>query len=214
MKRRQHHPDQLTLSLGFIRRIICSASAEEISSSSFRTTRQNGELASAKNGRNAKSKSRQNGESSDTSGEKDSFAQSLVRQRKRHGFTQADAAEILQIGKRTLERWEAGEPEPSKAVQLGAITALRTSKTAPGKAKLDEVKKAHHLDWEQGKGWRLRVTVDVGKKVVGKRLSLRLGTYVLEEAMQRKRVILALLTKLGLTVRQRVQRRTHSGHTK
>jgi DNA-binding XRE family transcriptional regulator len=199
MKRRQHHPDQLTLSLGFIRRIICSASADEISASSFRTTRQNGE--------SAKTKSRQNGESSDASGEKESFRQSLVRQRKRHGFTQADAAEILQIGKRTLERWESEEIEPSKAVQIGAIAALRASKTAPGKAKLEEMKQVHHLDWEQGKGWRLRVTVDVGKKVVGKRISLRLGTYVLEEAMQRKKVIVALLTKLGLTVRQRVQKR-------
>jgi len=197
MKRRTHpyHPDQLTLSLGFIRRIIC-ASAE--------ATRQNGE--------STKTKTRQIGESAEAADEKESFPQALVRQRKRHGYTQADAAEILQIGKRTLERWEAGEIEPSKAVQLGALVALRTSKIAPGKAKLDEVKKAHHLDWEQGKGWRLRVTVDVGKKVVGKRISLRLGTYVLEEAMQRKRVILALLTKLGLTVRKRVQKPSSQRH--
>jgi len=189
MKRRTHsnYPDQLTLSLGFIRRIIC-ASAE--------ATRQNGE--------STKSKTRQNGDTGEGSREKVTFAQSLVRERKRHGYTQEVAAVILQIGKRTLERWEAGEIEPSKAVQLGAIAALRTSHAAPGKAKLDEVKKAHHLDWEQGKGWRLRVTVDVGKKVVGKRICLRLGTYVLEEAMQRKRVILALLAKLGLSVRQRV----------
>jgi len=174
MKRRTqpNHPDQLSLSLGFIRRIIC-ASAE--------ATRQNGE--------STKTKTRQNGDTGEGSGDKETFGQSLVSERKRYGYTQEVTAEILQIGKRTLERWEAGEIEPCKAVQTGMIATLRASKTAPGKAKLEEVKKAHHLDWEQGKGWRLRVTVDVGKNV-GKRICLRLGTYVLEEAMQRKRVIL------------------------
>jgi len=202
MKRRSshHHPDQLTLSLNFIRRIICSA-AEAKSPQNDGTTR-------FKSRKKTGAESHHNDGAGSAPVKKESFAQTLVRERKRHGFTQTDAAQILQIGTATLERWETEKITPKPATQLGAIAALRTSKISPGKAKLEEVKQAHHLDWEQGKGWRLRVTVDVGKKVVGKRLSLRLGTYVLEEAMQRKRVILALLTKLGLTVRQRVQKRS------
>lgn len=197
MKRHPNHPDQLTLSLGFIRRIICASAAEISPDDSLRFPQNDG-----------KSKSRipQNDGSDGAAGKKETFPQALVRERKRHGYTQEVAAGILQIGTATLERWETGKIAPKPATQTGAIAALRTSHAAPGKAKLDEVKKAHHLDWEQGKGWRLRVTVDVGKKVVGKRICLRLGTYVLEEAMQRKRVILALLAKLGLTVRQRVQK--------
>ena len=202
MKRINHHPDQLTLSLNFVRMIVCSAADTEIP--------QNEGKNRSRSRKNSGDFSPQNEGAEAAPEKKESFKKALVRERKRHGFTQEVAAEILQIGHATIERWETGKITPKPAVQTGAIATLRASKTAPGKAKLDEVKQAHHLDWEQGKGWRLRVTVDVGKKVVGKRISLRLGTYVLEDAIARKRLTLKLLEKLGLTVRQRVQKRSTS----
>jgi len=199
MKRASHHPDQLSLGLGFIRRIVCAgASVENFSNSSNKT------------GKSCRSKDSKIGKicrKGTEDGEKFSFPLALRRQRKSHGFTQDEAAEILQICVRTYRNWEKGKIPLKPAEQRGIIDTIRSTKTAPGRATLDQMKKSHHLDWEDGKGWRLRVTVDLGRKVVGKRLSLRLGTYTLEEAIQRRKLALNLLAKLGLNIRVRLQKR-------
>lgn len=65
----------------------------------------------------------------------------------------------------------------------------------------------HHLYHDRKKGWLLRVTVDVGKHVIGKRLKFNLRTHDLAEAEKARVLVLATLKKLGLTVRLRVQGR-------
>jgi len=63
----------------------------------------------------------------------------------------------------------------------------------------------HHLYYDGKKGWMLRVTVDVGKSVVGKRLKFRLRTRELGEAEKARELVLATLKRLGLRVRLRMQ---------
>ena len=64
----------------------------------------------------------------------------------------------------------------------------------------------HHLYYERTKGWMLRVTVDVGKSVIGKRLKFRLRTRDAGEAEKARDLVLATLKKLGLRVHLRMQR--------
>jgi hypothetical protein len=71
----------------------------------------------------------------------------------------------------------------------------------------DEPQATHHLQWEKHKGWVLRVTVTLNPKEVGKRLKFRLLTRDKAEATERRKLVLAVLRTLGLTVKLRVQRR-------
>jgi len=65
----------------------------------------------------------------------------------------------------------------------------------------------HHLHYDRTKGWMLRVTVDLGKNVIGKRLKFRLRTRDAGEAEKARDLVLATLKRLGLTVRLRMQGR-------
>lgn len=65
----------------------------------------------------------------------------------------------------------------------------------------------HHLYYDRTKGWMLRVTVTMGKKVIGKRLKFRLHTRDAGEAGKARDLVLATLKRLGLTVRLRMQGR-------
>ncbi|MEK7951654.1 hypothetical protein [Luteolibacter soli] len=69
----------------------------------------------------------------------------------------------------------------------------------------------HHLDYDRTKGWMLRVTVEVGKKVIGKRLKFRLRTRDAAEAERARDLVLATLKRLGLRVRLRMQGRQGAG---
>lgn len=63
----------------------------------------------------------------------------------------------------------------------------------------------HHLHFDRAKGWLLRVTVDIGKSVIGKRLKFRLRTHDPAEAEKARDLVLATLKRLGLTVNLRMQ---------
>lgn len=65
----------------------------------------------------------------------------------------------------------------------------------------------HHLTFERHKGWTLRVTVQIGKKIVGKRLKFYLKTRILSEAEKNRELVLSTLRKLGLTVKLRHQKK-------
>lgn len=58
------------------------------------------------------------------------FSEQLKSARKRLGFTQSEAAAILEIPARTYWEWEAGKTEPHKITQEGALARLK-SKTNP-----------------------------------------------------------------------------------
>lgn len=55
------------------------------------------------------------------------FADQLKAERDRLGITQALAADILSVSKRTYCAWEAGEVTPHRYMQTGAIRDLRSS---------------------------------------------------------------------------------------
>jgi hypothetical protein len=104
-------------------------------------------------------------------------------------------------------RWEQGDSIPAELQQAAVLIALERSMHPPPKRKLDALAESHHLYWEKHKGWMLRLTIDVGAKVIGKRVKVRLRTLVLDEAKQRRELVIASFRTLGLTVRPRVQRR-------
>jgi len=62
---------------------------------------------------------------------------------------------------------------------------------------LNHLRKNHHVSWEAGRGYFLRVTVNSSNKVVGKRIKVRLRTKDLEEAIAKRDVIIAAYCALG-----------------
>ena len=69
----------------------------------------------------------------------------------------------------------------------------------------------HHLYYDRVKGWVLRVTVGLGKNVIGKRLKFYLRTRDLAEAEKARAWVLTTLRKLGLTVKGCVQSKEGEG---
>ncbi|MCW1926542.1 hypothetical protein OKA05_28580 [Luteolibacter arcticus] len=85
----------------------------------------------------------------------------------------------------------------------------RHSRSATGEgagSRADSSTSQHHLHYDRYKGWILRVTVQVGTKVIGKRLKFRLRTHDLAEAQKARELVIGVLRRLGLTVRVRMQR--------
>ena len=66
----------------------------------------------------------------------------------------------------------------------------------------------HHLCWDdQKKRWSLRVTVDIGPKVVGKRICIRFRASDLVVAVIKRDAILGSFKALGINIRPRMQKR-------
>lgn len=57
------------------------------------------------------------------------FSEQLKQERERMGITQAQAASLLSIAKRTYCDWEYGKVTPSEVAQEGAQERLRKIKT-------------------------------------------------------------------------------------
>ena len=91
----------------------------------------------------------------------------------------------------------AMNPDHEKEIELPA-----TADTPPGYGN-------HHLCWDdQKKRWSLRVTVDMGPKVVGKRICVRFAATDLVVAVIKRDAILAAFKALGLVIRPRLQKRS------
>lgn len=144
----------------------------------------------------------------EATGENLSFAESLAAARKERGHTQAQAAKLVPVSRRTWARWESGDVTPSEAIQARALHALTARHEPPGPRRQAALQRSHHLYWEKHKGWFFRPTINVGKRVVGKRRKFRLYTNDLAKAMDGRRLVLATLKRLGLSVADRAQKAT------
>lgn len=85
--------------------------------------------------------------------------------------------------------------KPSKEIEI-----QDPEKTPPGYGN-------HHLFWDKQKQkWELRVTVDMGQKVVGKRIKIRFKAPDHFIATVKRDAILEAFKALGLKIRPRLQK--------
>ena len=139
--------------------------------------------------------------------EKDlSFAQSLAAIRSEREMTIIEIAEKTRQATRTVQRWLAGKTVPEASFRKHVLRILSDPNGEPSARTRRRVEQSHHLIWDKQKGWEMKVTVNVGKKVVGKRIRERLKTRCLAEAIARRDLIVGNMKKLGLTIEDRRQK--------
>lgn len=132
------------------------------------------------------------------------FLQQIQNLRVVEGYTVREMAEISRSPQRTIDDWITGKATPCVVRQKEFMASFGSPLTPPSVRKLKE----YNLTWDKTKKrWVLRVTVDLGKKFIGKRVTIQLKTKSARIAIDHREAILAGYRKLGLTVRPRIQKR-------
>lgn len=137
-----------------------------------------------------------------------SFAQRIETVKIEKRFSLEEMVSILcPVSLDTLKGWLYRGKLPSTAMQEDVLARLAASKT-PSKAMQRHLADIYGLTWEIGKHrWRLRLTVDMGRKIVGKRVTIDLGRMTAEEAISAREITIKAYQRIGLSVRCRVQAR-------
>ena len=133
-----------------------------------------------------------------------SFLQFIRNLRDADGYTVREMAEISRHPPRSIDRWITGDATPTMDRQVRFMEAMTDPRAPLSKRKM----KAHHLTWDRTKlRWVLRVTLDLRKKMVGHRVTIRLKTKNDRTAIILRDHIIEGYNAAGLTVRPRVQKR-------
>ena len=137
-------------------------------------------------------------------------AEILTFLRKKSGYTLAEIGVIIHTSEGTLKGWASGRHCPPESRRLNLIRIFCAPDVPPSSRSRLAAHRAHGLTWDASKRkWKLRLTIDMGKKVVGKRIGQSMHTSDLEIAIEKRNAIVEAYQKLGLTVRISLQRRGH-----
>lgn len=134
----------------------------------------------------------------------------LVFLRKNSGYSLAEIAAITATPVETIRNWSRERNCPSESKHHDLIRIFSAPDVQPSRRSRLAAHRAHGLTWDASKRiWKLRLTIDMGQKVVGKRIGQSMHTSDLEIAIQKRNAIVEAYQKLGLTVRISLQRRGH-----
>lgn len=137
------------------------------------------------------------------------FAEVVAYYREMQGFVISEIAEKTRRPTRTIERWASGQYVPCPEVRADFIRLMEVAGIS--RRRYRELERLHNLSWDTSKRrWKLRITIDMGKKVVGKRISIVLKCSDPETAIAKRDAVIEAYRKLGLVVRPRIQRRQWS----
>jgi hypothetical protein len=143
------------------------------------------------------------------SGNNFQFAESLAVIKKSRGYSIEELRKNAGgVPRSTLLYWLAGERTPQASRQAEVIALLSNPDNPPSVRLRLQLQRLHNLSWDRSKkSWKLRVTLDLGKKIVGKRITLVLKTADESLAIAKRDAVIAGYRKIGLTVRVRKQAR-------